>query len=279
LRQQAILKTARSGSRTRNTSGFDTDSSRPISFTYPPKQTMKSGSQFPATRWSVVLQAGDIDSEVRARALEDICRAYWMPVYAFARGQGVGPEDAEDLTQDVLAGLLKAEAFASVGPEKGQLRNFLRVVTKNTLRNNWRKSRRQKRGGAIQKFSLDHAAAEASWELEAADGESPDRIFDRHWGISLLQRTMERLESSYARDNKQPLFAALRDVLGRGGGPRYQDLAAQLGMNEGAVKVAVHRLRQRYRTLLREEIALTLDDDSEAAVEAELRHLFGVFSC
>ncbi len=239
---------------------------------------MNTESQFPATRWSVVLQAGDMDSEVRARALEEICRAYWMPVYAYARGQGVSPQDAEDLTQEVLAGLLDAGAFASVAPEKGQLRTFLRVVTKNTLRNDWKKSRRIKRGGGVKMLSLDHAAAEASWELEAVDGESPDRIFDRHWGISLLQRTMERLEAAYAREKKQPVFAALRDVLGRGSGPRYQDLAAELGMTEGAVKVAVHRLRQRYRALLREEIARTLDDDSEEAVEAEIRHLFGVFS-
>lgn len=240
---------------------------------------MSLESPFPNTRWSVVLQAQGDDSGVRQRALEEICRAYWMPVYAFLRGQGVSPADAEDLTQEVLAGLVNPGAFGNVAPEWGQLRTFLRVVAKNTLRNDWKKQATVKRGGRVKLLSLDHEAAESCLELEALDGESPDRIFDRHWGISLLQRTMERLEAAYVREKKQPLFAALKDVLGRGGGgPRYQDLAAQLGMSEGAVKVAVHRLRQRYRALLREEIVMTLDDTSEAAVEAEIRHLFGVFS-
>jgi RNA polymerase sigma factor (sigma-70 family) len=240
---------------------------------------MPHDSPFPDTRWSVVLQAQGVDSAVRRRALEEICRTYWMPVYAFARGQGLTPPDAEDLTQQVLAGLLDARAFEKVAPEKGQLRTFLRVVTKNALRNDWKKAGRTKRGGGMKILSLDHEAAEACLELEAVDGESPDRIFDRHWGLTLLQRTMERLEAAYVREKKQPLFDALKDVLGRGGGgPRYQDLAAELGMSEGAVKVAVHRLRQRYRTLLREEIIRTLDDPREEAVEAEIRHLFGVFS-
>lgn len=240
---------------------------------------MSLESPFPNTRWSVVLQAQGDDSGVRRRALEEICRAYWMPVYAFLRGQGVSPADAEDLTQEVLAGLVNPGAFGNVAPEKGRLRTFLRVVTKNALRNDWKKQAREKRGGRVKMLSLDHEAAEASLDLEAVDGESPDRIFDRHWGMSLLQRTMERLAETYARERKQPLFDALKEVLGRGGGgPRYQYLAAQMDMREGAVKVAVHRLRQRYRTLLREEIIRTLDDASEAAVEAEIRHLFGVFA-
>lgn len=226
-----------------------------------------------------MLQACGDDSDARDRALEQICRSYWMPVYAFLRGQGVSPADAEDLTQEVLAGLINPGAFGNVAQEKGRLRTFLRVVAKNTLRNDWKKQAREKRGGRVKMLSLDHEAAEACLDLEAVYGESPDRIFDRHWGISLLQRTMERLEAAYVREKKQSVFAALKEVLGRGGGgPRYQDLAVQLGMSEGAVKVAVHRLRQRYRALLREEIVMTLDDASESAVEEEIRHLFGVLS-
>ena len=241
--------------------------------------SMPSDHEFPNTRWSVVLQAQGDNSALRHRALEQICRTYWLPVYAFARGQGLEPADAEDLTQNVLASLLDNGAFKSVSAEKGKLRSFLRVATKNYLRNEWKKARRQKRGGGATVLSLDYADAEERCALEAADDETPEKIFDRHWGLNLLHRTMERLEATYVGEGKGAVFAVLKDVLGqKGGGPRYQDLARHLAMSEGAIKVAVHRLRKRYRRILKEEIALTLDDESEEAVEEELRYLFGVFA-
>ena len=240
---------------------------------------MSSDHDFPNTRWSVVLEARDPDSALRHRALERICRTYWLPIYAYARGQKLSPSDAEDLTQEVLADLLKKEAFAKVGAEKGRLRSFLMVVTKNQLRQGQRNASAQKRGGGVPVLSLDFEDAEKRCSLEPADDETPETLFDRHWGADLLRRAMERLEAVYLAEGKPEVFAALRDVIGgRRGDADYAELAAGLGMTEGATRVAVHRLRKRYRRLLKEEIALTLDDDSPEAVEEEIRYLFGVFS-
>jgi len=240
---------------------------------------MPSPDRFPDTRWSVVLRAGDGETAIRRRALEELCRTYWLPIYAFARGQGLSPPDAEDLTQDVLGGLLKHGDFERIVEGRGKLRSFLRVATKNHLRSDWRRARCQKRGGGAEHLSLDWKDAERRCVLEPSDDETPDRLFDRHWAINLLHRTMERLESHYTGEGKGELFAALKEVLGRkSGGPSYRELAGQLSMSEGAVKVAVHRLRKRYRTLLRQEIARTLDNESEEAIEEEVRSLFGVFA-
>jgi RNA polymerase sigma factor (sigma-70 family) len=206
---------------------------------------MHADQAFPNTRWSVILQAQGSDSELRNRALEQICRTYWLPVYAFARGQGLVPEDAEDLTQNVLSGLLDKGAFARVAAERGKLRSFLRVATKNALRDDLRKAKRLKRGGAATVLSLDYEDAEqrcSAVSLGVVDEQSPDKIFDRHWGRHLLNHTMERLEATYTGEVKAEVFAALKGVLGHldSCGPSYRDLAAELGMSEGAIRVAVH---------------------------------------
>jgi RNA polymerase sigma factor (sigma-70 family) len=240
---------------------------------------MHQDQAFPNTRWSVILQAQGSDSGERHRALEQICRTYWLPIYAFARSQGLAPPDAEDLTQTVLSGLLDRGSFEQVAAEKGKLRSFLRVATKNALREDWRKGKRLKRGGGATMLSLDYEDAERRCSMEVTDGETPETIFDRHWGLNLLERTMDRLQSLYSGEGKSEVFDALRDVLGQGRGQQnYEDLAASLGMSEGAVRVAVHRLRKRYRRILKEEIALTLDDENEEAVEDEIRYLFGIFA-
>lgn len=240
---------------------------------------MSPDHQFPNTRWSVVLQAQGEDSGVRDRALEEICRAYWLPVYAFARGLGLQPGDAEDLTQNVLTSLLDRKAFERVSAQKGKLRSFLRVATKNYQRDEWRKAGARKRGGDATILSLEGENPEELCSLKIADGETPESIFDRHWGINLLNRTMDRLEAQYQGEDKGALFEVMKELLGqKGGNTRYRDLGEQLGMSEAAVKMAVHRLRKRYRRLLTEEIALTLDDESEEAVAEEIRYLFGVFA-
>jgi RNA polymerase sigma factor (sigma-70 family) len=244
---------------------------------------MHPDQAFPNTRWSVILEAQDADSGVRDRALEQICRSYWLPIYAFARSQGLAPADAEDLTQNVLSDLLDKGAFARIDADKGKLRSFLRVATKNAIRDDWRKATRQKRGGGATVLSLDYEEAErhcAAVALAAVDDQSPDRIFDRHWGMNLLDKTMERLEAAYTGEGKAELFAAVKGVLGHldRNSPSHQDLAAQLGMTGGAVRVAVHRLRKRYRRILKEEIAQTLENESEEAVEDELRYIFDVFA-
>ena len=164
---------------------------------------MNPDHHFPNTRWSVILDAQGSDSGLRDRALEQICQTYWLPIYAFARGQGLGQADAEDLTQNVLSSILEKGGFEKVAADKGKLRSFLRVATKNTLRNDWKKANRQKRGGGAFVVSLDCEEAEQRCVLDATDDESPDRIFDRHWGINLLQRTMDRLEVNYANRGRQ----------------------------------------------------------------------------
>ena len=240
---------------------------------------MHQDQAFPNTRWSVILQAQGSDSGERHRALEQICRTYWLPIYAFARSQGLVPADAEDLTQNVLSALLDKGAFEQVAEEKGKLRSLLRVTAKNAIRDGWRKAKSLKRGGGSTMLSLDYEDAERRCSMEIIDGETPETIFDRHWGLNLLARTMDRLQSLYSGEGKSEVFDALRDVLGQGRGHRsYEDLATGLGMSEGAVRVAVHRLRKRYRRLLKEEIALTLDDENEEAVEEEIRYLFGIFA-
>ena len=179
----------------------------------------------------------------------------------------------------MLSDLLNRQVFEKVAAENGKLRSFLRVATKNYLRNEWKKGNRLKRGGGATVISLDYEDAEQRCSLQVVDDETPERLFDRHWGLNLLHRTMERLEATYVGEGKGELFAALKGVLGQdGGGPRYQDLAARLGMSEGAIKVAVHRLRKRYRKILKQEIALTLDDESDESIEDEICYLFAVFS-
>lgn len=240
---------------------------------------MSSDHDFPNTRWSVVLGAQDPDSELRQRALEHICRTYWLPIYAYARGHKLSPADAEDLTQTVLADLLKKQSFERVGAQKGKLRSFLMAVTKNQRRKEWRDASRQKRGGGQPVLSLDFENAEERCSLEPIDDESPEILFDRHWGAHLLKRAMERLEAVYLAEGKPDVFTTLRDVLGQGRGEAsYAELSADLGISEGATRVAAHRLRKRYRRLLKEEIALTLDEDDPETVEEEIRYLFGVFS-
>lgn len=240
---------------------------------------MSAEHEFPNTRWSVILEAQDEDSALRHRALEQICHTYWRPIYAFARGQGLAPSDAEDLTQDFLSCLLDKQAFEKVAANKGKLRAFLRVATKNHLRNHWRKASAQKRGGQATILSLDYEDAERRISAQIPDEDSPDRLFDRQWGLNLLNRTMERLERVYTSEGKGEVFAVLKDVIGvKSGGPSHRELAAQLGMSESGAGVAIHRLRKRYRRLLKEEIALTLDDESEEAVEQELQYLFGLFA-
>jgi RNA polymerase sigma-70 factor (ECF subfamily) len=240
---------------------------------------MSSDHDFPNTRWSVVLEAGDPDSALRHQALERICRTYWLPIYAYARAQKLSPADAEDLTQIVLADLLEKEAFEKVTEGKGRLRSFLMAVTKNRMRKEWRDANRKKRGGGKQILSLDWETAEQRCSIDPIDDESPENLFDRNWGADLLRRTMDRLEAVYVAEGKAEVFAALRDVIGQARGEAdYGELAAGLGISEGAARVATHRLRKRYRRLLKEEIALTLDDGSEEAVEDEIRYLFGVFA-
>jgi DNA-directed RNA polymerase specialized sigma24 family protein len=229
-------------------------------------------AEFAATRWSLVLSAKANDSPQSDAALETLCRNYWRPLYAYVRRQGLSPHDAQDLTQAFFARLLEKNYLAAVTPGKGKFRSFLLAALKHFLSNEWDKTRAQKRGGGKPLVSLDYEAAEAGCALESS-AVAPDAIFDRRWAVTLLERTLARLREEYIADGKVAVFEQLKETLtGEQQSIPYATVARQLASSEGAVKVAVHRLRRRYRELLRAEIADTVSGQEE--IEEELRHLF-----
>ncbi len=230
---------------------------------------------FATTRWTVVLAAGDESTPQGAQALEQLCTAYWYPLYAYIRRHGHMREDAEDLTQSFFARLLEKNYLLGLRSEKGKFRAFLLAALKHFLANEWDRASRQKRGGAATVLSLDWQDAEARYQIEPIDELSPDKLYDRAWAVALLERVITRLRDENA--GKSRLFEELKPFLtvGKAAIP-YAQTAVALGISEGAVRVAVHRLRRRYRELLREEISQTLSDP--AKVEEEMRALFSAFS-
>jgi RNA polymerase sigma factor (sigma-70 family) len=232
---------------------------------------------FVTTRWSVVVAAQCRDSPGAAQALEHLCQAYWYPLYAHVRRAGHSPADAEDLTQAFFARLLAKDWLAVAERERGRFRSFLLGALKHFLANEWDKARAQKRGGHLQIVSLDAPAGEDRLQHEAVAAGSPDREFDRRWVLALLDTVLGRLADEYRAAGKATQFERLKPALG---GDRsevdYALLSQELAMSEGAARVAVHRLRQRYRELLRDEIAQTVATADE--VETELRHLFAALS-
>lgn len=228
---------------------------------------------FVTTKWSVVRAAGRSDTTTARAALEKLCRTYWYPLYAYVRRRGHSPEDAQDLTQEFFARLLEGQSLATADPELGRFRSFLLTVMNHFLTDEWKKAKAKKRGGGCEVLSLDWAAAEERFDLEPADNSAPDKVFEKQWALALLAEVLNRLETEYQQQGKTGLFAALKQTLmGSRESQPYADLAASLSMNESAVKVAVHRLRKRYRELIREEIAGTLDCTQD--IDQEMRHLF-----
>ena len=230
--------------------------------------------EFAATRWTLVLNAAKQGGAVKARlALAELCRLYWYPLYAYVRRRGHSPADAQDLTQAFFARLLEKNWLDAVTPEKGKFRAFLLAAVKHFLANEWDKVQAQKRGGGTIPVSLD---AETRYQREPLNELSPDRLFDRQWALALLDLVLNRLRDEHDSADKRQLFEALRGTL-TGDQPEtgYAELGRQLGMNEGAIKVAVHRLRKRYREMLRAEIAQTVSDPGQVA--EELRALFAAF--
>ena len=245
--------------------------------TPPPADENAQGAAFVTTRWSMVLSAGNQSSPQRASALEQLCRAYWYPLYAYVRRRGHSPEDAQDLTQSFFARLLEKNWLAAADRERGKFRSFLLTALKNFLANEWDKASRQKRGGHAHIISLDAAALETRFGHEPADPATPETEFDRQWALTLLDLVLHSLEKEYAANGKGELFVNLRSTLsGERATIPYAQIAARLDSTEGAIKVAVHRLRERYREILREEIAHTVE--TSAQVEEELRHLFAALS-
>ena len=235
------------------------------------------GDIFATTHWTVVLAAGQRHTPQADSALEELCRTYWFPLYAYVSRRGHAKADAEDLVQAFFAKLLEKNFLANLDNERGKFRAFLLAALKHFLANEWDKARAQKRGGGTAHLSLDWQTADTKFQITATSEPSPDKAFDREWALALLARVIERLQQECVAEGKGKLFEQLKTFLMAGGGDSAQAAVAQsLGMEEGAVRVAIHRLRKRYRALLRDEIANTLSD--EAMVEDEMRALFGAFS-
>ena len=241
------------------------------------KDSPAPAANFSPTHWSVVVAAGRNDSTHARVALEKLCRAYWPPIYVFVRRQGHNPHDAQDLTQEFFARLLERNYLAEVDRSKGRFRSFLLASLKHFLANEWDKSQAQKRGGGQILIPIDVVTAETSCGFQPADGLTAEKIFERRWALTLLDQVLRRLRADYVRDGKEKLFEQLKPTLTEASRTvAYAEIAIRLGTTEGAVKVAVHRLRQRYRELLRAEIAETVASAGE--VEEEIRNLFAALA-
>ena len=236
----------------------------------------RRGAVFVTTHWSVVLSAQDPDSPRAFEALEALCQAYWYPLYAFIRGQGRSPHDAQDLTQAFFAKVLEKNYLRAAAREKGRFRTFLLTAFKHFLADDWDRRHAQKRGGFATVLSIDQEQAESRFAAEPAHGLQPDILFDRQWATILLERVTARLENEYKTSGREALFNALRACLVKDEeAASYARIASRLDLTEAAVKMAVHRLRGRYREILRAEIAETVSSPEE--VKAEIRHLFSTF--
>lgn len=223
---------------------------------------------FVTTRWTVVLSAGRKSSPQSDRALSELCQSYWYPLYTYARRQGSTKEDAEDLVQAFFARFLEKNYLEGVRAERGKFRAFLLASLKHFLANEWDKAMRQKRGGGAQHLSLDWQSADERYHLDLPDLSSPDRAYDRAWALALLEQVIIRLRDECVKDGKENLFERTKGYLSVGESViPYAEAAQVLGVDEGTVRVAVHRLRKRYRELLRDEIAQTLDDPAQVAEE------------
>jgi RNA polymerase sigma factor (sigma-70 family) len=242
-----------------------------------PDQNAKSGSpgseRFRTTHWSIVIAAGRRSSPDGRDALATLCRVYWYPLYAYVRRQGHSPNDAQDLTQEFFARLLEKNIAGKADRARGKFRSFLLASLNRFLANEWRRAGARKRGDGRVALALDLAAGEGRYTLEPTHEVTAEKIYERRWAMTLLEQTLARLRDEFERSGKLDLFEHLKPYLG--GDLRnvpYRQIAAELEKTEGAVKVAVHRLRQRCRELLRAEIAETVSGPEE--VDEELRDLF-----
>lgn len=232
-------------------------------------------SPFVTTHWSLVINAGHAGSASSEAALEQLCRTYWPPLYAYVRRNGHGPEDAQDLTQSFFERLLSESRFRLADPARGRFRTFLLTSLKHFLVNEWKRGQRLKRGAGTIHLSFNCDPEEAFYAREPVDEVTPELLYEKRWALRLLEEAMDAVRADYVRSKQGALFDALRNCAwGDGSGDRYQDAAAPLGLSEGAFKVAVFRLRQRFRDRLRNTIAATLSDpQNQSEVDAELRNL------
>jgi RNA polymerase sigma-70 factor (ECF subfamily) len=237
-----------------------------------------SGSgMFATTHWSVVLQAGESDSPEAAEALAWLCRTYWYPLYVYVRRQGHAFADAQDLTQEFFARLLKLNYLRLADRDRGRFRTFLLTSLKRFLINEWNKASRVKRGGGRPLISLDANETETRFLVEPADERTPEKAFDRRWAMVVLDRVLNQLQAEFVAARRGEVFDELKAFLtGEEEESSYAEIGRRLGMTEGNVKVTVYRLRRRYGELLRKEISLTVDDPK--VIDEEIRDLISALS-
>ena len=237
--------------------------------------TTPTASGFATTHWSAVLVAGNSSAPGTQVALEKLCRAYWQPLYAFVRRQGSNPHEAEDLIQEFFSRLIEKKQLRVADPDRGRFRSFLLGTLKHFLSDERKKERAQKRGGGQALISMDADSAEDRCGFEPATDLTPEKIFDQRWALTVLEQAVARLQAEYAASGRAELFEELKHFQpGEKGHSSYAEVAARLGLTESAVKSAIHRLRQRHRDLLRDEIAQTVSSPTE--VDEELRYLISV---
>ena len=230
---------------------------------------------FHTTHWSMVLAAREKEGSAAGEALASLCSTYWYPLYAFIRRQGSAPPEAEDLTQEFFYRFLERDTLERVQPAAGKFRSFLLACLKNFLANERQRAHAQRRGGGQWLVPLDSNEAETRYSFEPVDQRTPDAIFERRWAFAVLERTMQELQREYSASERGELFEDLQGFLPGGHGNLSRaELAVKRGVSVGALDVAIHRLRQRFGALLREEIARTVS--SEAEVEEEIRYLISL---
>lgn len=230
---------------------------------------------FSTTHWSVVLEATRLFSPGASDALERLCRTYWYPLYSYVRRQGYSPADAQDLTQEFFAHFLEKNYLRAANRERGRFRSFLLISLKHFLAHQWEKARAWKRGGRVSFLSWEAQNSEERYRLEPVSEMSPERLYDQRWAYTLLERALAGLRTEFGQAGKIAQFEELKQFLSTDPGEgAYSNSAAALGTTPGAIAVAVHRLRQRYAELLRQEVAHTLAQETD--IEDELRHLVTV---
>jgi RNA polymerase sigma-70 factor (ECF subfamily) len=236
-----------------------------------------SAGRFATTRWSVIAAAQASASPQAQEALALLCGTYWYPLYAYIRSQGYSADQSQDLTQGFFAELIEQHRLEVVDRTRGKFRSFLLTACKNYLAHERDRARAQKRGGGRRFVSLDFADGEARYRAETTQAQTPEKLFARDWALTLLDQVLRRLRDEFAYKGKTQLFERLRVfLLGDSHALPYGQVAQELGMTEGAVKVAAHRLRQRLRELVCEEIARTVDDSEN--IEDEIRALFAALA-
>jgi RNA polymerase sigma factor (sigma-70 family) len=237
--------------------------------------TLPGPSRFPTTRWTLVVAAGDPQRKEARSALADLCENYWYPLYAYLRRRGYAADEAQDLTQEFFVRVLEGRYLDRADPEKGRFRSFILTSLKFFVADEGDRQRALKRGGGAV-VPLEFSSGEERYQREPAHDETPERIFERHWALSLLDRVVEKLRNESIQHGRPEHFEQLKVfLLGQSDAP-YAELASEMNTSEGALKVAIHRLRKRYRALFRQEIADTVADPAE--VESELRYLAAVLA-